>query len=176
MTLQSMKRYPPTMAEPPYHSYGSQGQEHPKTTSAPIPLFLRPSRRLRRTTLPRFCRHRRDKASDLRRSNHGSKKTTSSSFSWSSTSSSSSFSSSPPHSLKKRASHDKKSPLLYANYGEDELRSSPTSTLRYSKGGRIGCSSSMGNLTRALFPGSMENMKRNGTTGKALIISDMNKA
>lgn len=114
--------------------------------------------------------------SDLRRSNHGSKKTTSSSFSWSSTSSSSSFSSSPPHSLKKRASHDKKSPLLYANYAEDELRSSPTSTLRYSNGGRIGCSSSMGSLTRALFSGSMENMKRNGTTGKALIISDMNKA
>ncbi|AEE79503.1 hypothetical protein AT3G56260 [Arabidopsis thaliana] len=114
--------------------------------------------------------------SDLRRSNHGSKKTASSSFSWSSTSSSSSFSSSPPHSLKKRMSHDKKSPLLYANYEEDELRSSPTSTLCCSNGGRLGCSSSMGSVTRALFSGSMEGMKRHETTGKALIISDMNKA
>lgn len=103
---------------------------------------------------------------DLRRRNHGSKKTTSSSFSWSSTSSSSSFSSSPPHSLKKRVSHDRKSPLLYANYEEDELRSSPTSTLCYSNGGRIGCSSSMGSLKRVLFSGSMESLKRHGTTGK----------
>ncbi|XP_010516233.1 PREDICTED: uncharacterized protein LOC104791924 [Camelina sativa] len=97
---------------------------------------------------------------DLRRSKHGSKKTTSSSFSWSS---SSSFSSSPPHSSKKRVSHDKKSPLLYANYKEDELRSSPTSTLCYSNGERNGCSSSMGSLKRVLFSGSMESLKRHGT-------------
>ncbi|KAL9295184.1 hypothetical protein AtEden1_Chr3g0213141 [Arabidopsis thaliana] len=62
MTLQSMKRDPPTMAEPPYHSYGSQGQEHPKTTSAPIPLFLCLSHRRPHTTPPGFCRHQRRKA------------------------------------------------------------------------------------------------------------------
>ncbi|XP_023637968.1 uncharacterized protein LOC17886994 [Capsella rubella] len=173
MNMHSITRDPPTMAEPPYHSCGSQGQAHPKSTSALIPLFLRPSPHLRLITPPRFFRHQRDKASDLRRSSHGSKKTTSSSFS---SSSSSSFSSSPPHSLKKRATHDKKSPLLYANYEENELISSPTSTLCYSNGGRIKCSSSMGNLKRVLFSGSMENLKRHGTTGKALTISDMNKA
>ncbi|XP_010504526.1 PREDICTED: uncharacterized protein LOC104781525 [Camelina sativa] len=174
MTMHSMTRDPPTMAEPPYHSYGSQGQAHP-TTSAPIPLFLCRSLHLPHITPPSCCRHRRDRASDLRRSKHGSKKTTSSSFSWSSTSSSSSFSSSPPHSSKKRVSHDKKSPLLYANYKEDELRSSPTSTLCYSNGERNGCSSSMGSLKRVLFSGSMESLKRHGT-GKALINNDKNKA
>ncbi|XP_010427445.1 PREDICTED: uncharacterized protein LOC104712284 [Camelina sativa] len=174
MTMHSMTRDAPTMAELPYHSYGSQGQAHPKTTSAPI-LFLCRSRHLPHITHPSFCRHRRDRASDLRRSKHGSKKTTSSSFSWSSTSSSSSFSSSPPHSSKKRVSHDKKPPLLYANYKEDELSSSPTSTLCYSNGERNGCSSSIGSLKRVLFSGSVESLKKHGT-GKVLITNDKNKA
>ncbi|KFK34864.1 hypothetical protein AALP_AA5G203300 [Arabis alpina] len=112
---------------------------------------------------------------DLRKSSNSNKKTTNnvygSSFSWSSTSSSSSFSSSPLHSLKKPVSRGKKSPVLLADYKEDELRSSPTSTLCYSNGGRNGFSSSMGSMKRALF-----SVPRNGSTGKSLIINDMNKA
>ncbi|ESQ44457.1 hypothetical protein EUTSA_v10006243mg [Eutrema salsugineum] len=112
---------------------------------------------------------------DLRKSSNSSKKTTNcvsgSSFSWSSTSSSSSLSSSPPHSLRKPVSLSKKSTVLYASYKEHELRSSPTSTLCYSNGGIKGFSSSMGSMKRALF-----SVPRQGSTGKALIIGDMNKA
>lgn len=112
---------------------------------------------------------------DLRKSSSSSKKTTNnvygSSFSWSSTSSSSSFSSSPLHSLKKPPSRDKKPSVLLADYKEDELRSSPTSTLCYSNGGRNGFSSSMESMKRALF-----SLPRHVSTGKSLIINDMNKA
>ncbi|EOA25882.1 hypothetical protein CARUB_v10019260mg [Capsella rubella] len=156
--LCSNSSLPPPLTPPPSY-YSSE-------------IFSTPKRQSKvRTKLSKFLSM--SMFNDLRRSSHGSKKTTSSSFS---SSSSSSFSSSPPHSLKKRATHDKKSPLLYANYEENELISSPTSTLCYSNGGRIKCSSSMGNLKRVLFSGSMENLKRHGTTGKALTISDMNKA
>ncbi|CAA7060452.1 unnamed protein product [Microthlaspi erraticum] len=101
---------------------------------------------------------------DLRKSSNSSKKTTNtvsgSSFSWSSTSSSSSFSSSPPHSSRKPVRHIKNSLVVDGKCKEDELPSSPTSTLCYSNGGRKGFSSSMGSMKRALFSGS---------TGKVLI-------
>ncbi|KAG2328829.1 hypothetical protein Bca4012_021542 [Brassica carinata] len=97
---------------------------------------------------------------DLRKSSNSSKKTTNyvsagSSYSWSSTStsSSSSLSSSPPHSLRKPVSHGTKSQVMYASYKDHELVSSPTSTLRYSNGGRKGFGSSMGSMKRALFSG-----------------------
>ncbi|KAF2569054.1 hypothetical protein F2Q68_00026285 [Brassica cretica] len=69
------KRDHPTMAEPPHHSYGSQGQAHPNT-GVNSQLF---------------------------------------------------------------------------SYKEHELTSSPTLTLCYSNGGSKGFSSSMGNMTKALF-------------------------
>ncbi|CAN8254478.1 unnamed protein product [Cochlearia groenlandica] len=114
---------------------------------------------------------------DLRKSSNNSKKTTTtknvsdSSFSWSSTSSSSSFSSSPPHTLKKPPCHGRKSPVLYSKREEDELRTSPTSTLCYSNSGRKGFSSSMESMKRALF-----SVPRHGSTSKASIIRDMDRA
>ncbi|KAF2589411.1 hypothetical protein F2Q70_00040975 [Brassica cretica] len=58
---------PPTMAEPLYHSRGSQGQAHQNTITFPIALFLSLSRRLRRITHPRFCRRQRDRRHRPRR-------------------------------------------------------------------------------------------------------------
>ncbi|KAF3524211.1 hypothetical protein F2Q69_00049163 [Brassica cretica] len=107
--MRSKTRDPSTMVEPPYHSYGSQGQVHPNTITFPSSLFPRHSRRLRLITPPGFCRRQRDRTSDLKKASNSRKTTTD--YISGSTSSSSSFSSSP-HSLRKPVSHVTKSKSL----------------------------------------------------------------